>query len=73
MMKFIESERFLALPDKVQNLYFQLLARADEDGYYADADRLIYELNCDIDDVVQLMAGGFVFPCDIGLLALERE
>lgn len=73
MMKFVESEKFLLLPDKLQALYFHLLARADEDGYCYDADRVIYNQNCGIDDFVQLMAGGFVIPCEIGCLVLEGE
>lgn len=71
-MAIVDSDAFLEMPISSQLLYFHLGMRADDDGFIANAKKIIKVCNCSNDDLSILIAKNFLIPFKSGVVAIKH-
>ena len=70
--RIIDTDTFLDMPVSARELYFQLLLRADDEGFVGNAKRIIKMIGATIDDLKVLIAKGFVIPFESGVIVITH-
>ena len=68
----IDSDKFLDMPLSTQALYFHLGMTADDDGFVGNPKKTVRSINCTEDDLRLLIAKGFVFCFDSGVIVITH-
>ena len=71
-LKVIDTDDFLDMPMSSQFLYFNLAMRADDDGFIANAKRIMRMVGCNDDDLKVLFAKMFVIPFESGVCVIKH-
>ena len=67
----VDTDDFLELPATVQNLYFHLGMRADDDGFVSNPKKITKMVNCSGDDLKLLTEKGYLIPFESGVLIIK--
>ena len=70
--RIVESSRFLKLPDNVQNLYFHLNMRVDDDGFVNNPRMVTRIASAAEADLHQLADRGYILTFDSGVVAITH-
>ena len=65
----VRTDRFLDMPQSVQNLYFHLGLEADDDGFITPR-MIMRSLGSTEDDIRMLVAKNFVIPFETGVIVI---
>lgn len=68
----IDTDMFLDMPASTQCLYFQMLLRADDDGFLKNAKTIMRTVGASPDDVKLLIAKQYLIPFDTGIMAIKH-
>ena len=68
----IDSDKFLDMPLSTQALYFHLGMKADDDGFVGNPKKTVRSINCTEDDLRLLIAKGFVYCFDSGVIVITH-
>lgn len=71
-MQIVDSDAFLDMPLSTQALYFHLSMRADDDGFIANARKIIRAVGCSQDDMKLLFAKNFVIAFEDGVCVIKH-
>lgn len=71
-LKVIDTDDFLDMPQSSQYLYYNLLTRADDDGFLGNPKRIMRMIGCNDDDMKILSAKGYVIPFDKGVCVIRH-
>ena len=63
----VGGDNFTQMPHSAQVLYFSVLMRADDEGFYDGVIGLMNSVRCSGDDLKMLVAKGFVIPFESGV------
>lgn len=68
----VDTDKFLEMPVTTRCCYFELLARADDDGFIGNPKKLLRMLNLSEDDLRLLCVKGFVIPFESGVVVITH-
>ncbi len=71
-LKVTDTDTFLDMPLSTQALYFHLITRADDDGFFANPKKVMRMINCSEDDLKILMSKEFVIPFESGVCVIKH-
>lgn len=71
-IRIIDSDNFLELPLSTQALYFQLLLRADDDGFINNPKRIQRLIGGSEDDFKLLIAKQYILTFDSGVIVIKH-
>ncbi len=71
-LKVTDTDIFLDMPLSTQALYFHLITRADDDGFFGNPKKIMRMINCSEDDLKILMAKEFVIPFEDGICVIKH-
>jgi hypothetical protein len=71
-LKVTDTDIFLDMPLSTQALYFHLITRADDDGFFANPKKIMRMINCTEDDLKILMSKEFVIPFESGVCVIKH-
>ncbi len=71
-LKVTDTDVFLDMPLSTQALYFHLITRADDDGFFGNPKKIMRMINCSEDDLKILMAKEFVIPFEDGICVIKH-
>ena len=71
-MQIVDSDAFLDMPSSAQNLYFHLLARADDEGFSNNYKKIMRIVKAAEDDLKILMAKNFIIIFETGVLVIKH-
>jgi hypothetical protein len=71
-LKVIDTDEFLDMPQSSQYLYYNLLTRADDDGFLGNPKRIMRMVGCNDDDMRVLTAKGYVIPFERGVCVIRH-
>lgn len=69
-LNVVDNDKFLDLPLSTQALYFHLGMRSDDDGFVGNAQRILRYIGGKDDDFKLLVAKGFVYMLDSGIVVV---
>lgn len=68
----VDTDTFLDMPCSARLLYYDLGMRADDDGFLADAKKILRFTGATKDDLNVLIARGFVIAFDTGVIVIRH-
>lgn len=71
-LDIIDTDKFLEMPVTSRCLYFEMLARADDDGFIGNPKRLMKMLNFSEDDLTILIMKNYVIPFESGVVVITH-
>jgi len=71
-LKVTDTDIFLDMPLSTQALYFHLIQRADDDGFFGNPKKIMRMINCSEDDLKILMSKEFVIPFESGVCVIKH-
>ena len=71
-LKVTDTDLFLDMPLSTQALYFHLITRADDDGFFANPKKIMRMISCTEDDLKILMSKEFVIPFESGVCVIKH-
>ena len=71
-LKVTDTDIFLDMPLSTQALYFHLITRADDDGFFANPKKIMRMISCTEDDLKILMSKEFVIPFKSGVCVIKH-
>lgn len=71
-LQVVDTDAFLEMPLSAQALYFHLGMRADDDGFVANAKRILRLISASEDDLRILLAKRFLMPFDSGIVVIKH-
>jgi hypothetical protein len=69
-LEIVDTDRFLAMPVTSRCLYYDMLIRADDDGFVSSPKKIQRMVGCSDDDLVILMQKGFIIPFESGVCVI---
>ena len=66
-----DTDDFLDMPVGAQALYFHLGMHGDDDGFVANAKRIMRTTGCKPGDLRMLVSKGYLIPFDSGIMAIR--
>ena len=71
-LKIIDTDLFLEMPSSTQNLYFHLIARADDDGFLGNSRKIMKIIGASEDDMKILFSKLLVIPFQSGVCVIKH-
>lgn len=71
-LKVIDTDIFLDMPLSTQALYFHLIARADDDGFIANHNKIMRMIGSSKDDMKILLSKRFIIPFESGVCVIKH-
>ena len=71
-LDIVDTGKFLEMPVTSRCLYYELLVRADDEGFIGNPKRLIRMLNFSEDDLSILIIKGFIIPFETGVIVITH-
>ena len=71
-LQVVDTDAFLEMPLSAQALYFHLGMRADDDGFVANAKRILRLISASEDDLRILLGKRFLMPFDSGIVVIKH-
>lgn len=71
-LKIIDTDLFLEMPSSTQNLYFHLIARADDDGFLGNSRKIMRIIGASEDDMKILFSKMLVIPFESGVCVIKH-
>ena len=71
-LKVIDTDEFLDMPISSQYLYYNLLTRADDDGFLGNPKRVMRMVGCNDDDMKVLIVKRYVIPFEKGICVIRH-
>jgi len=71
-MQIIDTDAFMDMPHSSQCLYMHMLMRADDDGFVANAKKIMRMIGAQDDDLKILFGKKFVIPFESGVCVIKH-
>ena len=71
-LDIVDTDKFLDMPVSARCCYYELLVRADDEGFIGNPRKLLRMLNYSDDDLKLLCLKGFIIPFDSGVIVLTH-
>ena len=71
-LKVVDTDLFLEMPVTARLLYYDLLVRADDDGFVGSPKKIQRMIRCSDDDFKLLMAKRFIIPFESGVCVIRH-
>ena len=71
-LALVETDKFMGLPPKAQLLYFNLILRADDDGFIGSTKTTLRLIGADENDLELLVRSGYLFVFESGVSVIRH-
>ncbi len=71
-IKIIDSDDFIDMSISSQALYFHLIMRADDDGFVSSPKKIVRMINCNDDNINDLLVKGFIIKFESGVYVVTH-